>query len=159
MAAGVLTGSTVADVAACQLACKADLKCQYFAFYNYNDAITGHNCYLRKAAATIAKITTPADLKSPGSSGFIIMFEVKAGIYTAYLAKDAADAGSVGTLIGNPANFDAAKTACDADAKCVGFSYNGAAWRTFAAAKWEGAVGKVRVVGETLNSWVAEPTP
>jgi hypothetical protein len=157
MAAGVLTGSAVADVAACQLACKTDLTCQYFAFYDYNPDGT-NNCFLRLAAAPLAKITF--DVKSP-STNFTIMFEVKAGIYAAYLAKDAADAGGVGTSIAtNHATFDAAKTACDTNPACAGFANTAASvWRTFSAAKWEGAVGKVRAVGPTLNSWVAEPTP
>jgi hypothetical protein len=40
----------------------------------------------------------------------------------------------------------------------VGFAWTGTTWRTFAGTKWEGATGKVRVVGETLNSWIAEPS-
>jgi hypothetical protein len=67
MAAGVLTGSAVADVEACQLACKTDLTCQYFAFYDYNPDGT-NNCFLRLAAAPIAKTTF--DVRSP-STNFI----------------------------------------------------------------------------------------
>jgi hypothetical protein len=89
------------------------------------------------------------------------MFEVKAGIYAAYLAKDAADAGGVGTSIAtNHATFDAAKTACDTNPACAGFANTAAdRWRTFAAARWSMVIGKVRVVGATLNSWVADPIP
>ena len=88
------------------------------------------------------------------------MFEVKAGIYAAYVAKDATDALNIGTTrVAVIASFDAAKTACDADSTCAGFANTAAGnWRTFSAAKWEGAVGKVRAFGPALNSWVAEPT-
>jgi hypothetical protein len=156
MATGVLAGSAVADVEACQLACKTDTACQYFAFYTYNVDGT-NNCFLRSAAAALAKVTF--DVKAP-STNFAIMFEVKAGIYAAYVAKDAADAAGAGTTIdATLTTFDAAKTACDANAACVGFANTAASvWRTFSAAKWEGAVGKVRAFGPALNSWVAEPT-
>jgi len=152
MGDGILLGSSQPTVADCQDACKQDLACQYFAYYTTYNPDGVNNCYLRSAAAAIAKVDATTTLR--------IMFEVKEGIYAAYVAKDGADALAVGDTLATFDTFDLAKASCDATASCAGFARGTAStYRTFAGKKWEDAVGKVRVVGATLNSWVAEPTP
>ena len=78
-----------------------------------------------------------------------------------YAARDAADANTVGAATLKTGTWDAVKTFCDATPACVGMAVGATAnsWRAFSGTKWEGATGKVRVVGEALNSWVSDPTP
>jgi hypothetical protein len=47
---------------------------------------------------------------------------------------------------------------CDASAECVGIHGTSNGWALFGAAKREGVVGKVRVVGENLQPWVPLPS-
>lgn len=140
----------------CQAACAADDRCQYFEFYNYNATADGPQCFLRRAAATIAKPTMVAG----ANTAAFVLFEVKEGQYAVYAAADFADALAIGTDIGSPRAFNLAKSDCDKDPACVGIANTATdvdSWRLFAGEKWEGVTGKVRVVGETINAWIAEP--
>ena len=78
--------------------------------------------------------------------------QVKQGVYAVYSAVDTQDALSIGNqlMTGAPS---AVKAYCDATPACIGLSVgsDSAAWRAFSGIKWADAVGKVRVVGETLN--------
>ena len=85
------------------------------------------------------------------------MFEVKEGQYVAYDAGSSASAAAIGTtLLDTYTTFALAKTACDGNTACAGFANTGSAlWRTFQGVKNAGTVGKIRVVGEAINSWIA----
>ena len=137
---------------ACQAACSASSQCQYFVFRDYEAAAS--RCKLRLAGGPIAKLAFAGE-DAPATPQLFL--EVKESLYTVYAAKSAADAEAVGETLSTFKAFGAARKACDGDLSCVGFSWNTTHWRTFAGVKWEGAIGKVRVVGETLNSWIAEP--
>jgi hypothetical protein len=153
MAPSVFTDNDADSVEECQAACSSSTSgCQYFLFVSYNTA--GAKCKLRLTGAAIAKLEFIGE-DAPAAP--LLFFEVKESLYTAYAAVDAADALAVGTSLHTYTAFEATRLACNADASCVGFAWTGATWRTFAGTKWEGATGKVRVVGETLNSWIAEP--
>ena len=78
--------------------------------------------------------------------------QVKQGVYAVYSAISAQDAATVGTEL-QVGSFAAMKAYCDATPACIGLSVgsDSAAWRAFSGIKWADAVGKVRVVGETLN--------
>ena len=151
----VFTNNAAADIDACQLACSTSvLGCQYYVFVDY--ATAGTKCRLRLAGAPIAKLAFNGE-DAPATS--LLFLEVKESLYTVYNAASAADATAVGATItaSSSATFASVRASCDGDLSCVGFSWNTTHWRTFAGVKWEGAFGKVRVVGETLNSWIAEP--
>jgi hypothetical protein len=152
--AGTTASTGITDRAACQAACAANAKCQYFEFYNYT--VSGDQCFLRLAAADIAK---PAGMVAGANADPYVLFEVKTGLYATYAAADFAEGGSIGTTIGSGLTFAAAKDACDKDPACIGFANTAATdtWRTFAGEKWEDVTGKVRVVGEAINAWIAEP--
>ena len=74
--------------------------------------------------------------------------QVKQGVYAVYSAQDA---GTVGTEL-LVDNYGAIKAYCDATPACIGMSVGTdfTQWRAFSGVKWADAVGKVRVVGETL---------
>lgn len=80
----------------------------------------------------------------------------------AYAGESVADVDAVGATIDAATHTTraAAAAACDRDPACVGVSHAAGSgfWRTFAGLRWEGAVGRVRAVGETVNSWVPGPT-
>ena len=140
----------------CQKACSDEPKCQYYEFYSYSAAGTGNDqCYLRLASAAVAKDAS----FSTSTTGDYILFEVSEDNYVVYKAKSSLDAANVGIQIAGGLTFDAAKTACDKTAACIGISGTGGSWRTFQGITWEGAVGKIKVVGETLNSWIDAPAP
>ena len=203
--------ATTTNQTACQAACSADLKCQYYVWYNYTVSGNGDDqCYLRLATANITKISgfdsaTSTDIilfevrcalegrMAGNASAFpprarlslptrtpswcsslppqraltpihhppLCKTQVKQGQYAVYAAKDHADAAIGNTLTAGATDFATVKTFCDNSALCMGMSVAGTAgtWRAFSGSKWEGAVGKVRVVGETINSWIATPTP
>jgi hypothetical protein len=151
-AAGLDAAPTATSLDACQAACSASTKCQYFVFRDYEAAAS--RCKLRLAAAPISRLKFAGE---DAPSAPLLFFEVKESLYTVYAAKSAADAETVGETLDSFKSFAAARNACDGDLSCVGFAWTGTTWRTFAGTKWEGAIGKVRVVGETLNSWIAEP--
>ena len=154
MAPSVFTDDAAGSVEACQAACSSSTSgCQYFLFVSYNAA--GTKCKLRLTGAAIAKLAFAGE---DAPSAPLLFFEAKESLYTVYAAVDAADAAAVGTSLHTYTTFAATRLACDGDLSCVGFAWTGTTWRTFAGTKWEGATGKVRVVGETLNSWIAEPT-
>ena len=80
-----------------------------------------------------------------------------------YLANNQTDADGMGeTIATGYTSRAAALAACDRIAECVGATFSSGAgaagWRTFFAILWEGSVGRVRVVGETINSWLDEPS-
>lgn len=77
-----------------------------------------------------------------------------------YLALDGPDADGMGnTLAVNITSLSAATAACDRLSECAGVTFSAASqWRTFTAILWEGAVGRTRTVGETINSWLPEPS-
>ena len=152
-AAGLDAAPTATSLDACQAACSASTKCQYFVFRDYEAAAS--RCKLRLAAAPISRLKFAGE---DAPSAPLLFFEVKESLYTVYAAVNAADAAAVGTTIhASYTTFDTTRLACNSDLSCVGFAWTGTTWRTFAGTKWEGAIGKVRVVGETLNSWIAEP--
>jgi hypothetical protein len=153
MPAASLTADAADTVEACQAACSGStLGCQYYVFTSYQ--ASGSRCQLRLTGAPIAKVAFAGE-DAPAAP--LLFFEVSESVYTVYAAADAADAGGVGTTLNTYTTFDAALSACDFGSTCVGFAWTGTTWRTFRGQKWEGATGKVRVVGETLNSWIAEP--
>ena len=146
---------STASQTACQAACSGNAKCQYFVWYSYSADTTGNDqCFLRLATDNIVKL---ADF-APTTSTNTVLFEAKQGLYAVYAAKDAADADNIGTTL-TTGNWATVSAYCGNTAACVGMAVGSSAntWRAFAGAKWEGAVAKVRVVGPTLNSWVAEP--
>lgn len=87
----------------------------------------------------------------------ILFLQVDGGHYTVYAALDAADADNLGRQIVIYPSFAEAKSVCDVSAACIGMSY-GTKWRTFGGSLWQGSVAKVKVVGETINSWIQEPS-
>ena len=149
--------ATVTSQTDCQAACAAEPKCQYVVWSNYS--VSGANddqCYLKLATADIAKIAGT----DPAAYTNTILFEVKEGQYAVYAAKDATDAANIGGASLSTGTFAAVKIFCDATPACIGMAATTAnTWRAFGGLKWEGAVGKVRVVGETINSWISTPTP
>ena len=55
-------------------------------------------------------------------------------------------------------DFKASRTACDKAPACIGLTWDATnKWRGFKGALVEDAVGKVRVVGNAINSWVPIP--
>ncbi|GBF99837.1 hypothetical protein Rsub_12537 [Raphidocelis subcapitata] len=136
----------------CQAACSGDGACQYYEFRDYEAA--GARCRLRnKVAYSLVDVDD--------TSKSYVLFEVKEQMYVAYEAHPA-DA----TLLGEPLEaFDtraAAEASCNGDGSCAGIMFihtlGSRPWSTFKGSLWEGVTGKVRAVGESLNSWIAEPT-
>jgi hypothetical protein len=83
--------------------------------------------------------------------------------YAAYEAHPT-DAASLGQPLAAYAARAEALDACGTDAACVGIKFvsgapDGKPWRTFRGSLWEGVTGKVRVVGEAINPWIAAPRP
>jgi hypothetical protein len=188
MPASALTANAADTVEACQAACSGDSGCQYYEFTSYNVAgsrcklrtaggtassavvevfaFDAQNCADRctwydncvshtydgievctltaagagpQQAAAIAKLDFAGE-NAPATA--LLFFEAREGLYTVYAAADANDAEGVGETLHSYTTF----------------AWTGTFWRSFAGTKWEGATGKVRVVGETLNSWIAEPS-
>ena len=82
--------------------------------------------------------------------------------YVVYAATNAAEADATGDTIQDGYSLlSAAKDACDAQDACDGITYSTTAsvWRTFQGTLFDNTVAKVKVVGETINSWLPEPTP
>lgn len=145
----------VTTLASCQQACAASVRCTYFAFYGYNTSApsTGAaQCFLRLQAADVTAMAGFA----PATSTLAILFEVREGVYTAVPALNADDAAGVGTTLAAGLTWDAARAACQRQAACVGMALGTTpnSWRLFGGSAWNEAVGKVRVFGPTLNSWV-----
>lgn len=74
-----------------------------------------------------------------------------------------ADATLLGQLLKTFDTRTAAEASCNNDSTCAGMKFthtltSSRRWSTFKGALWEGVNGKVRTVGENLNSWIAEPT-
>lgn len=71
---------------------------------------------------------------------------------------DPSDWSSLGQDLSAYATFDAAKAACNAEAKCIGMKFSTAGgakpWKTFGGMLWEGQKGKVRAEGLAINPWV-----
>jgi hypothetical protein len=136
---------------------------QYFAFYSSGgppnpSGAPVDGCYVRAVGGAIPPLTGAAapagGWDAPASP--LVAFEVREGLYAVY---PAAPGEVVGTALagGGPRSLDAAKAACDASAECVGIHGTSNGWALFGAAKREGVVGKVRVVGENLQPWVPLP--
>lgn len=72
------------------------------------------------------------------------------------------DANSLGEPLGSYPSLSAADEACGLTSACIGLKFVHTAaslpWRTFRGTLWEGVTGKVRVLGENVNPWVAGPT-
>ena len=72
-------------------------------------------------------------------------------MYAVYAAVDSQDAASIGTTlrVGDAANI---RAFCDATSACIGVSVGSdpKVWRALGALRWEGAFGKIRLVGESL---------
>lgn len=139
--------------AECQAACAADDTCQLFEFLESPAIASGTECRHRLAGSAIASLGDVTTTTGPG----VVLFEVKEGLYVAYTATDS---DTIGDAVGADTTITAfadAKTACDQDAACVGFGSKAGGWRLFAGKKWEGVSTKVRVVGEAINSWIADP--
>lgn len=155
MSDDALTLTSDDTAAACQAACTTD--CQYFAFYSYK--ASGSRCYLRNKVPYSGTIDTSDVTKS------YALFKATEMQYVAYLAH-ASDATSLGgdTPLGSFATRELAQAACDsAQLSCIGIKHvstdaAGTRWKTFAGIKWEGAVGKVKAVGDNLNPWIADPS-
>lgn len=82
--------------------------------------------------------------------------------YVAYEAHSS-DSASLGSAIATYASRVSAERACVASAACIGYKFDrtltGDRWATFAAGRMEGAVGKIRVVGESLTPWITDSIP
>lgn len=163
---------TVAD---CQQLCTDTTDCQYFAFYAEGgnmeypaaaDPMAGKNqCYLRIASTAVVNVTTSFDTPA-------VAFEIREGQYVVYEADANEQIGVTLTTTGQ--SLFAAKAACEANRECVGIAANtvvvpetapnagdavkAVGWTLFGAVKREGAIGKIRVVGENIQSWVPLPT-
>jgi hypothetical protein len=85
-----------------------------------------------------------------------VAFEIREGQYAVYNASQSEVIGVA--IAGGPHSLAAAKTACEADATCVGIHGKAGGWTLFAATKREDVIGKIRVVGENIQSWVSLPT-
>ena len=85
--------------------------------------------------------------------------QVGAGTYVAYPKKADETIGSPLALNAPSSDFLATRSACDWKSNCIGLTWDPVnQWQGFKGMLWEGAVGKVRVVGNALNSWVRIPT-
>lgn len=153
----LVTQADATTLAACQTNCSANARCMYFNFNGTSDAGT---CGFLLAPSTIAKVSGTTILTQPAA--WYVLLEVKEGQYATYTVS-AAGSGIGTTIGGSYTTLALAKEACDKNLACIGMT-NGAKdtgadtnaqWRLFSGVKFEGAVGKVRVVGETINSWVA----
>jgi hypothetical protein len=169
------TGAAAASQAACQDGCGADSNCQYAVWFepaaSSPDGV--HQCFWRDAGASVVAPSAriggvsagapwpAAKWDAPAANGFvggIVLFEVKEGAYVAYPATTSETIGETVTFAAAPTTFAGWKAACDGSATCIGLQWTGTSWRAFKGALQEGAVGKVRAVGNAINSWVAIPT-
>lgn len=152
------------DVSSCQTNCAAGSGCQYFAFYNEGGPSGQSGCYFRITTAPI-----PAYNSESGTlpSSPLVAFEIREGQYAVYPALANEDIGvpleaADGSARYSPTSLMSAKSHCDADRECVGM-YGpdgglGNTWTVFGAAKREGVIGKIRVIGGNIQSWVPLPT-
>jgi hypothetical protein len=153
-------------LSACQTNCGLDSTCQYMVFYKTGgpDGDGINKCYWRTTGADISAVHivgdgTAAWWDNPDVS--VVLFEIKEGAYVAYPKLLGETIGTTVTLAGSPStsDFKAMRSACDKDAACVGLTHDvGGVWRAFAGTLREDTIGKIRVVGTAINSWVAEPT-
>lgn len=145
---------TLATVVACQEACSASDNCQYMAFYRTGapDGDGNNKCYFRLAGA-IAPVTAD-NWDAPSQA--LVAFEIREGQYVVYKATDAEQIGV--PLTTTPVGLFDAKAACEKNRECVGMKGTSAGWTLFGAIQREDAIGKIRVVGENIQSWVPLPT-
>lgn len=140
----------------CQAACTGNARCTYFVHYGYNatGATEASQCLHRLQAAAVTAIAG----FDPENATLAILFEVREDLYTVYPAFNADDAFAAGVTLATGLNWEAARSTCRSMSPCVGMSVSTTAnsWRLFSGMRWEGAVGKVRVVGAALNSWVPD---
>lgn len=152
--------STPAD---CQNNCAAaGSGCQYFVFYNAGGPGGQNGCFFRivDGAVPIPPYNTN-DGNMP--AGPKVAFEIREGQYVVYPALATEDIGVALTNADGSDRYAAtslmsAKGHCDADRECVGMqTKDGTSWTVFGAAKREDVIGKIRVKGENIQSWVPLP--
>ncbi|KIZ04286.1 hypothetical protein MNEG_3672 [Monoraphidium neglectum] len=158
--------SLYTSLSACQTNCGLDNSCQYMVFYKTGGADGDgiNKCYWRTVGTDISAIQITGD----GTAAWwdnptenIVLFEIKEGAYVVYPKVLGETIGVTISLIGSPSttNFKAMRTACDLDATCIGLTHDiGGVWRAFGGSLFEDTIGKIRVVGTAINSWIAEPT-
>ena len=85
--------------------------------------------------------------------------QIREGSYVAYPKTASERIGTTLALGVSTTDFKASRTACDKAPACIGLTWDATAkWRGFGGTLWEDAIGKVRVVGNAINSWVPIPT-
>jgi hypothetical protein len=132
---------------------------QYFAFFGTGgpQPFNGGNsqCYMR-LAGRIAPLNATVVGSWDAPSTPLVAFEARGGQYVVY---PAVGTEVIGVPMPNAAQgLAAAKVACDADRECVGMKGNSSGWTLFGAVQQPDAIGKIRVVGDNIQSWVPLPT-
>lgn len=84
--------------------------------------------------------------------------QVWEGQYAVYAAINSTDAHGIGVTLATGLSWSAATSYCAKTSACIGIAVGATAnsYRAFAGALAEGVVGKIRVVGETINSWIPD---
>ena len=138
---------------------------QYFAFYSSggplnSSSVSVDGCYMRIVNGAIPALNgaaAPVDgWDRPASP--LVAFEIRDGTYVVYPAVPNEVIGETLASYGAANSLITAKAHCDADRACVGMQSTATGWALFGAAKREGVMGKIRVVGENIQPWVPLPT-
>lgn len=146
------------SLSACQSGCSASAMCIYLEWQEWRGAGNeAQMCHFKLAGGVSSPNTFGDELAD------YIIFEIAVGRYATYLAVAGEDVDLVGETIDSTsyATRQVAIDACNQQEACIGITHKSGAsnnWRTFKGTKREGAVGKVRVVGEAINPWIAEPS-
>jgi hypothetical protein len=170
---GLVHKTAATSIIACQELCSTTATCQYFAFYaeggNMDYPSTGaadagkNQCYFKEGDVTPVAVTT-------STTDSLVAFEIREGQYVVYKSSSAEQVGVTLTTTGQ--SLFAAKAECEANRECVGIAANtivvpangptpavvATGWTLFGAVKREGAIGKIRVIGENIQTWVPLPT-
>ena len=86
------------------------------------------------------------------------MPQIREGTYVVYPKTESEVIGTTVALGVASNDFKASRTACDKKPECIGLTYDTTDhWRGFKGGLWESSVGKVKVVGEMINTWVPDP--
>ena len=137
-------------------------------FYNEGgpiDSTTNLNvngCYFRIVGGAVPQYNSETGTLPTGQA--LVAFEIREGQYAVYPATATEVIGVPLTKADGTPRFAAAslmtaKAHCDGDRECVGMqTTDGTYWTVFGAAKREGVIGKIRVIGENIQSWVPLPT-
>ena len=158
------TATAFDTLAECQVGCGTDNSCQYFEFYaTGSPSGVDNSCFWRVVtdltAARIGDNQTEAWWNVPTGVDGIVLFEIREGSYVVYPKVATEVIGTTLNLGTSNADFKATRTACDKAPDCIGLTWDGSnGWRPFKGALWEDAVGKVRVVGDAINTWANVPT-